>query len=140
LRQGEFIDTYRGEVITDEEAKLREETGDKDKDSYLFSLDKFLDENGTCYVVDGQHFGGPSRFINHSCDPNCGIYTVSYDKNNTFLYELAFFAIHDIAPGEELTFDYKYGMEDKEQQGEDVENDSIPCRCESRNCRKWLWK
>jgi histone-lysine N-methyltransferase SUV39H len=89
------------------------------------------------YVIDGQNFGGPSRFINHSCDPNCGIYVVSYDKNNLFLYELAFFATQDIPKGMELTFDYAPGNETQDGQ---VEADSVPCRCGSDKCRKWLWK
>jgi histone-lysine N-methyltransferase SUV39H len=137
---GEFIDTYRGEVITDAEAKRRADQGSKDKDSYLFSLDKFIENfrpEDEEYVVDGQNFGGPSRFINHSCDPNCGIYAVSYDKNNLFLYELAFFAIQDIPQGTELTFDYAPG---DDVRGDQVEVDSVPCRCGSHNCRKWLWK
>lgn len=134
---GEFIDTYRGEVITDGEARKREEEGDKDKDSYLFSLDKHSVADP--FVVDGQHFGGPSRFINHSCSPNCGIYAVSYDKNNPYLYELAFFALRQIAPREELTFDYCAGITQEDADAE-VESDSIPCRCGSTQCRKWLWK
>ncbi|KAF2431108.1 SET domain-containing protein [Tothia fuscella] len=142
LRYGEFIDTYRGEVITDEEATKREDDGDKDKESYLFSLDKH--HKDAAYVVDGQYFGGPSRFINHSCDPNCAIYAVSYDKNNTFIYDLAFFAVREIPPGQELTFDYCAGTSPDEfsssQQEIEVEDDSIPCRCKSANCRKWLWK
>jgi histone-lysine N-methyltransferase SUV39H len=137
LMTGEFIDTYRGEVITDEEARKREEEGDKDKDSYLFSLDKHSVPDA--YVVDGQYFGGPSRFINHSCDPNCGIYVVSYDKNNTYLYELAFFALRQIAAGEELTFDYCAGMAEQDVEA-NVDADSIPCKCGSAQCRKWLWK
>jgi histone-lysine N-methyltransferase SUV39H len=140
LKMGQFIDTYRGEIITDAEATQRGDESSKDKDSYLFGLDKFSADFGPDekeYVIDGQNFGGPTRFINHSCDPNCGIYAVSYDKNNLFLYELAFFAVRDIRQGEELTFDYAPGNEKKDDQ---VEADSIPCKCGSENCRKWLWK
>jgi histone-lysine N-methyltransferase SUV39H len=137
---GQFIDTYRGEVVTDTEAKIRGDRGSKEKDSYLFSLDKFQEHfrpEDEEYVIDGQYFGGPTRFINHSCEPNCGIYAVSYDKNNPFLYDLAFFATRDIPQGEELTFDYAPGDERQEDQ---VEADSIPCKCGSGRCRKWLWK
>ena len=151
LRRGQFIDTYRGEVITREEADQRADAGAKGKDSYLFALDKFLRDDTHQYEIDGEFFGGPSRFINHSCDPNCVVYVVSGDKNNYLLYEIAFFAYRDIAAGEELTFNYRDhdgGDEDGEEgvggeregTDEDVEEDSIPCLCGASNCRKWLWK
>ena len=145
LRRGQFVDTYRGEVITREEADRRADIGEKGKDSYLFPLDKFLQDGTHMYEIDGEFFGGPSRFINHSCDPNCVVYVVSKDKNNPMLYEIAFFAYRDIEAGEELTFNYRdhEGDEDPEnREGTDeaVEEDSIPCLCGAYNCRKWLWK
>ena len=149
MKRGQFIDTYRGEIITSQEATKREEkaTG-KGKASYLYSLDKNeLDENDEsiddCYVVDGEFLGGPTRFMNHSCDPNCGLYTVSLNKHDTRIYELAFFATTDIPANEELTFDYMEKEDDDEDEknikDEDVE-DGIPCYCESTNCRRWLWR
>lgn len=140
LHQGQFIDTYRGEVITDEEATRREETSSKAKASYLYSLDKFAESEELehePYVVDGEFMGGPTKFINHSCEPNCRQYTVSYNKNNPYIYDIAFFARRDIPAGEELTFDYL----DKEE-GEEMEHpgeDAIPCLCGAAKCRKWLW-
>jgi histone-lysine N-methyltransferase SUV39H len=113
LIQGEFVDTYIGEIITNEEAGRREKTGSVDKQSYLYSLDKWINDEypdlteDTCYVVDGQYMGGPTRFINHSCEPNCRQYTVSYDKNNPRVYDIAFFAVTNIPAGTELTFDYQ---------------------------------
>jgi histone-lysine N-methyltransferase SUV39H len=149
LSRGQFIDTYCGEVITHEEAERRANTGKKGKDSYLFPLDKFLNEQDHLYEIDGEFYGGPSRFINHSCDPNCVVYVVSRDKNNYALYEIAFFAYRDITKGEELTFNYR-DHEDQEEEEEDkgkregtdenVGEDSIPCLCGAWNCRKWLWK
>jgi histone-lysine N-methyltransferase SUV39H len=118
--------------------------GTKGKDSYLFPLDKFMSDDTHEYEIDGEFFGGPSRFINHSCDPNCVVYVVSRNKNNPYLYEIAFFAWRDIDAGEELTFNYRdhEGNEEERREGtdEDVEEDSIPCLCGAQNCRKWLWK
>ncbi|KAF2993606.1 hypothetical protein E8E13_001524 [Curvularia kusanoi] len=144
LHQGQFIDTYRGEIITDEEATRREENSSKAKGSYLYSLDKFLgteEFEHEPYVVDGEFMGGPSKFMNHSCEPNCRQYTVSYNKSNIYIYDIALFACRDIGAGEELTFDYL----DKEDDGEEVEepelgSDSILCLCGSSKCRKWLWR
>lgn len=134
-------------MITREEADRRQEASGKGKDSYLFTLDKFMPNNTHLYEIDGEFYGGPSRFINHSCDPNCVVYAVSRDKNNAFLYEIAFFTFRDIEAGEELTFDYKdydgteqTDQEEREGTDEGVEEDSIPCLCGASNCRKWLWK
>ncbi|KAF2631938.1 SET domain-containing protein [Macroventuria anomochaeta] len=138
LRQGQFIDTYRGEVITDEEATRRENTSSKAKASYLYSLDKFeADMQHEAYVVDGEFMGGPTKFINHSCEPNCRQYTVSYNKNDPHIYDIAFFACRNIPAYEELTFDYLDKEEDEEM--EDPGEDAIPCLCGAAKCRKWLW-
>ena len=140
LYQGQFIDTYRGEVITDEEATRRENTSSKAKASYLYSLDKFAeteDLDHEPYVVDGEFMGGPTKFINHSCEPNCRQYTVSYNKHDPYIYDIAFFACRDIPAFEELTFDY-LDKEDGEEMDDPGEG-AIPCLCGAKKCRKWLW-
>jgi histone-lysine N-methyltransferase SUV39H len=151
--QGQFIDTYLGEVITNEEAEAREAHGGTEKNSYLYSLDKFVGEAGLeaedCYVVDGQHMGGPTRFINHSCEPNCRQYTVSYNRHDNRLYSLAFFAYEDIPAGKELTFDYMDEDEVEEEEAirrreaaaRDPESQTrVRCNCGTRKCRGFLWK
>jgi histone-lysine N-methyltransferase SUV39H len=142
LWEGQFVDTYRGEIITDAEATRREEAAQsKTKASYLYSLDKFAETEGLeqdeIYVVDGEFMGGPTKFMNHSCEPNCRQYTVSYNKHDCRVYDIAFFACQDIEAGEELTFDYL----DKEE-GEEMDDpgeDAVPCLCGASKCRKWLW-
>jgi hypothetical protein len=146
LEQGQFIDNYLGEVIIKEEADRRSKAAAKGKDSYLFTLDKFQDDlTEDPYEIDGEFVGGPSRFINHSCDPNCAVYAVCCDKNNLYQYDLAFFALRDIKPREELTFDYigesSAGDEEGEEEISSSQNDPpIPCLCGSKNCRRILWK
>jgi histone-lysine N-methyltransferase SUV39H len=141
LHEGQFIDTYRGEIITDAEATLREQASSKSKASYLYSLDKFAESESIneedLYVVDGEFMGGPTKFINHCCEPNCRQYTVSYNKHDCKVYDIAFFACRFIPAGEELTFDYLDKDED-EAMGEPGE-DAIPCLCGAKKCRKWLW-
>jgi len=142
LYEGQFIDTYRGEVITDAEATRREEDAtSKSKASYLYSLDKFAESEGIeqedIYVVDGEFMGGPTKFINHSCQPNCRQYTVSYNKHDARVYDLAFFACRDIEKGEELTFDYL--DKDDDEEIEEPGPDAVPCLCGAEKCRKWLW-
>ncbi|KAF7195608.1 Histone-lysine N-methyltransferase, H3 lysine-9 specific dim-5 [Pseudocercospora fuligena] len=158
LIQGEFIDTYLGEVITEDECKRREnQVGLKSKASYLYSLDKFVGDLTTegeplleedTYVVDGQYMGNVTRFINHSCQPNCRQYTVSYNKHDLRLFNLAFFAYEDIAAGTELTFDYadkdevelEEAIKRRDAALANPENhDSIPCNCGAPKCRGYLW-
>ena len=154
IRQGQFIDTYRGEIITDGEATRRELRAGKGKDSYLFSLDKFQGEEGSpdhianedLYVVDGEFMGGPTRFMNHSCDPNCRQFTVSLTRGDIKVYELPFFAIQDIPAGTELTFDYMDDDDDAPISDEKAmaiwrERGQQPvlCLCGAENCRRYLW-
>lgn len=153
LVTGEFIDVYLGEVLTNEETSRREAKADVDKGSYLYSLDKFVGDDSaptedTYYVVDGQYMGNATRFINHSCEPNCRQYTVSENKYDTWVYNLAFFAYTDIPAGTELTFDY---MDKDEEEEEDVlrkrqeaakdpnNADKRPCNCGAQKCRGYLW-
>ncbi|KAL8737095.1 MAG: hypothetical protein Q9181_002015, partial [Wetmoreana brouardii] len=151
LRKGDFIDTYRGEIITVEEAEKRAKGRSQDEENYFMNFDKFTEPEATTkteflatfpdkikwharqvrdgeweiyhkdgqemwlnpeyvpykYVCDGMFVGGPTRFMNHSCDPNCRLFTVSYNHGDMDLYDLAFFTLEEIPAGTELTFDYK---------------------------------
>ncbi|KAJ9322462.1 hypothetical protein DTO027B5_50 [Paecilomyces variotii] len=112
IRAGQFIDLYLGEVITKASADRREMIAETQKSpSYLFSLD-FLVNDNKIYVVDGQKFGSPTRFMNHSCNPNCKMFPVSRHHGDERLYDLAFFALRDIPPMTELTFDYNPSWDD----------------------------
>lgn len=141
LHAGQFIDTYRGEVITDAEATRREEASTKAKASYLYSLDKFAESENIkeedILVVDGEFMGGPTKFMNHSCEPNCRQYTVSYNKHDPRVYDIALFACQYIPAGEELTFDYLDKEEDDEL--DEPSDGAVPCLCGAAKCRKWLW-
>lgn len=66
------------------------------------------------------------------------------------------FAMRDIEPGEELSYDYNYGRHDlqvhdghsknpdqqKMEPGHEPGHDSrhIKCHCGAINCREWLWR
>lgn len=141
LITGQFVDCYFGEVITKEEADARE-AASENKSSYLFCLDWLIDNGyGThtyeeSYVVDGQKFGTATRFINHSCNPNCKIIPVSTNRfSDQRLYYLAFFAIRDIPANTELTFDYHPVWDQSERN----DPDAVKCLCGEENCRGQLW-
>ena len=156
IRKGQFIDVYLGEVLTDADATRRESLS-RGKDSYLYSLDKFRGVDGEpgflpdeqLYVVDGQFMGNPTRFINHSCQPNCRQFTVSNVRGDTRVYALAFFALEDIPAWTELTFDYVDREEDGDeevvtegnvgQMEREREREATRCLCGARGCRRFLW-
>lgn len=72
-------------------------------------------------TIDATRKGAISRFINHSCDPNCE--TQKWTVNG--LVRVGFFAIRDIEPDEEITFDYQFIHFGKGQR----------CLCNAANCR-----
>ncbi|HTE55449.1 MAG TPA: SET domain-containing protein-lysine N-methyltransferase [Kofleriaceae bacterium] len=63
-----------------------------------------------------------SRWINHSCDPNSEVDSrwVADDKSIVAWWV----ALRDIAPGEELTYDYSFAAQVAE-----------PCNCKAAACR-----
>lgn len=139
---GQFIDRYLGEVITKYDADLRE-AADSRNTSYLFSLDfnlASLVNEDDLYVVDGQRFGSPTRFMNHSCNPNCKIVPVSSDTHgDPRLYDLAFFALRDIPAGTELTFDYNPTWSSEKDDNDNDDPVAVKCRCGEEQCRGQLW-
>ncbi|KAJ7541966.1 hypothetical protein O6H91_10G083200 [Diphasiastrum complanatum] len=112
----DFIIEYIGEIIRTKISDVRELQYEKMGvgSSYLFRID---DE----HVIDATVRGGLARFINHSCEPNCytKIITVEGQKR-VFVY-----AKKSITIGQELTYDYKFPLEEKK----------IPCLCGSKRCR-----
>lgn len=69
-----FIAEYLGELINGREAmrRINEQLNDNRKNSYLMQLD------GDRYL-DSEHCGNSSRFLNHSCKPNCITRKVAVD-------------------------------------------------------------
>ena len=150
LWKGQFVDTYTGEVINEEEVKIREASASGyQKDNYLFALDKFraaLPKDTQHHVVDGEHMGGPTRFMNHSCDPNLIQQTVHINHSDYHVYLLAFFALRDIPANTELTFNYSAGQDakpisDRKARRREKETGQAPqkCLCGANNCRRYLW-
>lgn len=154
VKAGQFIDKYIGEILTFKAANHRRKTADRAerKDIYLFALDKFKDEETfdgkprEILEVDGEFFGGPTRFINHSCEPNLRIFARVGDESDKHIHDLAFFAIKDIKKGDEFTFDYVDSQHEEakfdglsRRQLEALQRDMAVCLCGTAKCRKWLW-
>ncbi len=101
IYKDDFIIEYTGEKISHDESNRR-------GGMYLFTLN---DD----WVIDGSARHNGARYLNHSCNPN--IEAIIEDDAR-----IMFYALRDIAEGEELTFDY----------GEEYFNDIIAkkgCKC-----------
>ncbi|KAG5890552.1 hypothetical protein JTB14_028303 [Gonioctena quinquepunctata] len=147
---GEFVCEYVGEVITHEEAEIRGHTYDEEGRTYLFDLDYNSKDNP--YTVDAAKFGNVSHFINHSCDPNLGVYAVWINCSDPNLPKLALFALREIERYEEVTFDYMMNIDpvvpttpeksrflhtpDKNQV---IDEGRSICKCEADSCRRYLF-
>lgn len=110
IMAGTIIGDYLGKVIKTAEYDL-----DKDKEG-LFLM--YLTDQTSIYPnlkKPGIHL------INHSCTPNCWIYT---HKGHTL-----FFALRDINSGEELTISYLLSPKD-----ETCKNCPHTCKCSSKSC------
>lgn len=116
LPRGDRVIEYVGESITKGEAWRREQTrlarlaAGGDGCVYIFDLNKRRD-------IDGDVPWNLARRINHSCGPNCEIQIV---RGHIWVV-----ALRDIAPGEELSYDYGFDYCDWREH---------PCRCGAKEC------
>lgn len=147
---GEFICEYVGEVIDYEEAERRGKHYNAEGRTYLFDLDYNSSDN--LYTIDAATYGNVSHFINHSCDPNLGVYATWINCLNPNLPKLALFALREIRKGEELSFDYMMNIDhpasktpekgrpklDTPEKGT-VTTDRPSCKCSADNCRRYLF-
>jgi SET domain-containing protein len=101
------IASYPGELIRGRrriDARLRRQEAIK-----IIRLDEDT-------AIDGAVGGDATAYINHSCDPNAFMRIVPGEK-------IAFFALRDITPGEEVTMNYR-----------DPDHPEV-CQCGADNCR-----
>ncbi|XP_059389089.1 histone-lysine N-methyltransferase 2A-like isoform X2 [Carassius carassius] len=117
---GEMVIEYSGNVIRSVLTDKREKYYDsKGIGCYMFRINDYE-------VVDATMHGNAARFINHSCEPNCYSRVVSVDGQK----HIVIFATRKIYKGEELTYDYKFPIEEP--------GNKLPCNCGAKKCRKFL--
>ncbi|XP_044028577.1 histone-lysine N-methyltransferase 2B isoform X2 [Siniperca chuatsi] len=120
IEAGEMVIEYAGTVIRSVLTDKREKYYDgKGIGCYMFRIDDFD-------VVDATMQGNAARFINHSCEPNCYSRVINVDGRK----HIVIFALRKIYRGEELTYDYKFPIED--------ENSKLHCNCGAKRCRRFL--
>jgi SET domain-containing protein len=106
IRKDTRIIEYTGEKIPRTECERRLVQGNV----YIFWLN-------TRSAIDGKALTNLARYINHSCDPNCA--------SDIIRGHIWILALRDIQDGEELTYDYGYGLEGYAHR---------PCTCGAKNC------
>ena len=123
IPQEERIIEYVGERITKREAERREaarlarRAAGEDGCVYVFEMTKRYD-------IDGDVPWNPARHINHSCAPNCDAVV----EDGRIWIE----TIEDVAPGEELAYDYAYVLEERHSP---AAKRLYPCHCGAAGCR-----
>ncbi|KAL7683036.1 putative AWS domain, Zinc finger, FYVE/PHD-type, Zinc finger, RING/FYVE/PHD-type [Plasmopara halstedii] len=119
IKAGQLVIEYVGEVINEEEKERRLLTHAKDspedKNMYIMDL-------GKGEYIDARFKGSVSRFINHSCEPNCHLLKWRVKGVN----RIAITALKDIEPGTELSYDYQFHTKQAME---------WKCHCKSKTCR-----
>ena len=121
IPRGTRIIEYVGEIVSWEEAQRRHPHDPSDPNhTFYFHIDEDR-------VIDAKHGGNSSRWINHSCNPNCFA-----DERDGRIFITA---LRNIRAGEELNYDYGLIIEERYTKKLKAE---YPCWCGSKNCRGTL--
>ena len=121
LAEGETLIEYIGEIISWKEALKRHPHDPADPNhTFYFHVDEK-------HVIDAKHGGNSSRWINHSCAPNC---EADEQKGRIFIK-----ALQNISAGKELFYDYGLIIDAPYTQKLKAE---YPCWCGAPNCRGTL--
>ena len=121
IAEGEVIIEYVGAVISWKEAQRRHPHDPSDPNhTFYFHIDEK-------HVIDALYGGNSSRWINHSCAPNC---EADEQDGRVFIK-----ALRNIAAGEELNYDYGLIIDERYSPKLKAE---YPCWCSARTCRGTL--
>ncbi|XP_060237502.1 histone-lysine N-methyltransferase NSD3 isoform X6 [Meriones unguiculatus] len=120
IKKGELVNEYVGELIDEEECRLRIKRAHENSVTNFYMLTVTKDR-----IIDAGPKGNYSRFMNHSCNPNCETqkWTVNGDVR------VGLFALCDIPAGMELTFNYNLDC---------LGNGRTVCHCGADNCSGFL--
>uniref|UniRef100_A0A8C6SV63 [histone H3]-lysine(36) N-trimethyltransferase n=1 Tax=Neogobius melanostomus TaxID=47308 RepID=A0A8C6SV63_9GOBI len=115
-----FVLEYCGEVLDHKEFKARVKDYARMKNIHYYFMSLKNNE-----IIDATLKGNCSRFMNHSCEPNCE--TQKWTVNGQL--RVGFFTTKGVTAGTELTFDYQFQRYGKEAQ---------KCYCGAPSCRGFL--
>lgn len=120
LAKGQFVREYVGELINFKELRSRMDALGSNGHLYGMQLKGKADT-----FLDASKMGSISRFINHSCEPNC---TVDFWRVGNRL-RVGIFTSKFIPSGTELTFDYKWEQSNRQP---------TKCMCGTPSCRGYI--
>jgi len=121
IAEGETVIEYVGEVISWDEAQERHPHDPEDPNhTFYFHVDADR-------VIDALHGGNSSRWINHSCAPNC----IADEEDGRIFIR----ALRHIRAGEELNYDYGLIIDERYTPKLKAE---YPCWCGADACRGTL--
>ncbi|XP_076875957.1 histone-lysine N-methyltransferase NSD3 isoform X3 [Brachyhypopomus gauderio] len=120
LKKGVFVMEYVGELIDSEECRQRISHAHKNNVTNFYMLTLTKDR-----VIDAGPKGNLSRFMNHSCSPNCE--TQKWTVNGDI--RIGLFTMCDISADTELTFNYNLDC---------LGNVRTSCHCGADNCSGFL--
>lgn len=127
-----FIAEYAGEILTKTEVQKRHAENGEGM-NYIVCLNEIAkDHQGESIqtFIDPKNRGNIGRYLNHSCDPNCTIYSV---RTCNIIPKLGIFTNRAIASNTELTF--SYGNYDDSTEDTKVRK---RCYCKSTKCNFYL--
>ncbi|KAJ9689094.1 hypothetical protein PVL29_014640 [Vitis rotundifolia] len=119
INKGDFVIEYIGEVIDDAlcERRLWDMKDRGDQNFYMCEIRKD-------FTIDATFKGNASRFLNHSCDPNCKLEKWQVEGET----RVGVFAARSIKAGEPLTYDYRFVRFGPE----------VKCHCGAPSCHGYL--
>lgn len=119
ITKDDMITEYMGEIVRQCVADKREAAYEISGEGscYMFRLDR-------ARIVDATMIGCMARFMNHCCQPNAYAKIITVDTEFGVDKKIAVLASRNIAAGEEITYDYKFPVEDG----------SLRCTCGAPNC------
>lgn len=134
LKKGNFICEYAGEIISKKQAEVRHRQNCRSgKMNYIFCVSEHYGDETIKTFIDPSIFGNVGRYINHSCEPNCGLYVIRVDS---IVPKLCIFTKTDVKKSTELTFDY--GNQNSVFVKDGNLQNGIMCLCNMPTCKKYL--
>ena len=118
IAKNERLIEYQGERLPSHEADARHmRLENESAHTFLFSVNEEI-------TIDATFKGNLAKWINHSCGPNCE----AVEEDGRIFIE----SVKPIAPGEEITYDYRFILEERHTP---ANKRRFQCICGSKECR-----
>lgn len=130
IAKGDPIVQYKGKLITHAKADKDHHTDIDTGHTFLFSLNEK-------WIINANEDGNIARWINHSCAPNAIAFVHEHKSKKLKKDKVIIEALHDIAQGEEITYDYGFEFDVPYTK---ALMDAWACRCGKAACTESMLK